>query len=277
VRRRFSTPRLMWPLLRDGDEWRKNMSVLHHGIQELVDAKKEVMRTKPAGEEADLLEIMLEFKAKEGDEGFSDKELFDEVLQFWGSGYETTGRVLSNTVQQLAQNPLVLSTLQRELDDVMGDSDVVTWAMLSQLKYLDAVMKEVLRHRPIAILMRETTRTIELAGYQIPAKTMIAVPTYALHSDPTYWERPDEFWPERWLQEGFHPVPGSYVPFGEGGPKMCLGQRIALTTVKVMISRMIKIFDFKETPGVVTHESAGASFALLNLSIDFKLRESLSA
>ncbi|TPX37632.1 hypothetical protein SmJEL517_g00692 [Synchytrium microbalum] len=90
--------------------------------------------------------------------------------------------------------------MQSELDQIVGRDGSLTQEMLSQLTYLDCVIKEVLRYYPGGIIN---------PGQQV------AVNLGALHHNPEYWQDPDKFWPERW-ENGFTPVPGSYLPFGNG-------------------------------------------------------------
>ena len=66
--------------------------------------------------------------------------------------------------------------------------------------YLDACIKEAMRlNGPVAMLGRHTNAPADILGYAIPPATCVALSIYATHRDPAYWERPEEFLPERFL------------------------------------------------------------------------------
>lgn len=65
-----------------------------------------------------------------------------------------------------------------------------------------ALFKESLRlHPPVTVFSRRTVQDLQLGEYTIPAGWHVGVSVYCLHRHPGLWERPDDFWPERWLQE----------------------------------------------------------------------------
>ena len=101
--------------------------------------------------------------------------------------------------------------LDASIDDIM------------KLRYLDAVLKEVLRMYPVVpLVMRSVIEPCELMGHKVEKGTYAGVATYSLHMNPDIWEAPQEFEPNRFLQRDYTPF--EFVPFG-GGNKKCLGFR----------------------------------------------------
>ena len=86
----------------------------------------------------------------------------------------------------------------------------------------------------------------------------VSIPVYAVHRDPHNFEDPDSFVPERFLSEAGEPGlrhPWCFIPFG-GGPRNCLGIRLAILETKVCIAQVLKRYRFHVDPGhQVEHSS----------------------
>ena len=116
-------------------------------------------------------------------------------------------------VYVLAQRPDVENKIRDEVDTIMGERQEITLADVNQLRYVDAVVKEVLRlYPPIAQTVRSAVHDDVVCGVQIPAGVTLAIVPALLHRLPEYWERPDEFWPERWYDNTLRHNP-AYIPF----------------------------------------------------------------
>ncbi|VVC88104.1 unnamed protein product, partial [Leptidea sinapis] len=135
----------------------------------------------------------------------------------------------------------------RVLDD---DGEKLFKDMLSDLKYLDMVLKESLRlFPPTPLIIRKTTNEITLpSGYTVPAETGIIISIWGAHRDPNYWG-PDADWfkPERFEAGG---KTGLYIPFSTG-PRNCVGYRYASLTAKSALVSILRQFK------VVTEEEDG--------------------
>ena len=88
--------------------------------------------------------------------------------------------------------------------------------------YLDAVVKETLRVRPVIVdVARKLTRETEVAGWTLPAGTLVLPAIAAIHMRPDLYPSPEEFRPERFLSEGAESY--AWIPFGGGGAAMHRG------------------------------------------------------
>jgi cytochrome P450 len=153
----------------------------------------------------------------------SNRQIRDELLTMIMAGYETTTSALSWAFERLLRSPDVMRRLQEDLD---RGSD----------EYLEAVVKEVLRLRPVVpVVARKVRAEIELNGHLIPDRSVVMVSIYLLHRDPALYEEPDEFRPERFLAGGGGEP---WLPFG-GGVRRCLGASFAQLEMKVVIKTVL--------------------------------------
>lgn len=172
----------------------------------------------------DVLSVLLQAR-DEGGEPMTDVELRDELMTLLAAGHETTATALAFAFDLLVHNPEAMARLRAEIEQ--GESE----------EYLDAVIKETLRLRPVLPgVIRRLTRPMELNGYQLPAGTSLAPNIYLTHRLPDVYPEPDRFLPERFLET----PAGTYtwIPFG-GGIRRCLGASFALFELKVVIPAVL--------------------------------------
>ena len=138
--------------------------------------------------------------------------------------------------------------LQKELDQHVGRDRAVRESDLKNLVYLQAVVKETLRMYPAGQLSvpHESIEDCTVAGYHIPAKTRLWVNLYRLQRDPSVWENPNEFFPERFLttQKNFD-VKGrnpQLIPFGSGR-RICPAVTFALQVLHLSFARLLHEFE----------------------------------
>jgi cytochrome P450 len=91
------------------------------------------------------------------------------------------------------------------------------------------VVKESMRLYPPAwLLSREAKRDFEVYGYSIRKGAQVLMSQWVMHRDARYFDRPEEFRPERWADEQTKSLPRfAYFPFG-GGPRVCIGTSYAM-------------------------------------------------
>ncbi|HEX3563549.1 MAG TPA: cytochrome P450 [Solirubrobacterales bacterium] len=179
-------------------------------------------QTTPSDRDSDCLSLLCSATDEDGTP-LSNRQIRDELLTMIMAGYETTTSALAWTFERLLRSPDVLGRLQ---EDLAGGRE----------EYLDAVVKEVLRLRPVVpVVARKVTEDVELSGHLIPGGSVLMVSIYLLHRDPSLHEEPDEFRPERFLDgRGGEP----WLPFG-GGVRRCLGASFAQVEMKVVIREVL--------------------------------------
>jgi cytochrome P450 len=179
-------------------------------------------RRDPEGRD-DILALLVEARDEDG-RTLSDEELRDQLVTLLLAGHETTATGLAWAFERLLRNPGVLRRLLEEL--AAGEEG-----------YLDAVVKETLRVRPVIdSVWRELTAPVELEGYRIPAGARV-MPAISLVQRSEAFDDPDEFRPERFLEGS--PPPYTFIPFG-GGPRRCLGASFALMEMQTVIRAVLE-------------------------------------
>jgi cytochrome P450 len=196
---------------------------------------------------ANILSALLRAQDEDGT-GMTERQLRDEMMTLFFTGHETTALALSWTWYLLAQHPEVADKLAEEVERVVGQREPV-YEDLPQLPFVDNVVKESLRLYPPAYgVVREASSDCEIGGYTIPAGATLAMFQWVVHRDPRYFDRPDEFIPDRWKELGNRLPRCAYFPFGVG-PRMCIGNAFATTEVPLLVATIARSFQFKLAPG----------------------------
>ena len=197
----------------------------------------------------DLLSLLMGAMDEDGTQ-MTPRQLRDETMTLFLAGHETTALTLSWTWYLLGRNPAAAARLHEELDGVLGGREPGV-ADLERLPYLNAVISEVLRMYPPAYIMARTSiAPSSIGGYEFPTGSTIMVSQWVMHRDPRYYDDPDTFRPERWLDGLAGRLPaGAYFPFGDG-PRRCIGQGFALLESALVIASLAQRFRFELEPGM---------------------------
>ncbi|KAL7127998.1 hypothetical protein ABFS83_14G286500 [Erythranthe nasuta] len=178
------------------------------------------------------------------------------VLDLLDAGSDTTSANIEWAMAELLRHPEVLKRLQNEVREIATRDDdnmtIITETDLKKMHYLKAVVKETLRlHPPIAIAGRSARDNVKVMGYDIPRGTMVITNNWAIGRDPEYWDEPDEFRPERFLNstvDYFKGVDFKYIPFG-AGRRGCPGITFAMAVVELVLANLMQKFDWELPDG----------------------------
>lgn len=191
--------------------------------RELDEIVEPIIRGRRGTKERDVLSLILNQQFDDG-QPLSAKDVQNEVVTFVLAGHETTSTALTWTWYLLSQHPDAAERMHRELDEVLGGR-APTLEDVPRLSYTANVLKEALRLYPPAMAFgRRPKVTLELGGYRIRRGASIFLSPYVTQRNPHYFDRPDDFIPERW--ENIQIPKFAYFPFG-GGAKMCIGEPFA--------------------------------------------------
>ena len=170
----------------------------------------------------DVFSALLLARDEQG-EGLTDEEIRDELLTLLLAGHETTATGLAWTLDLLLHEPRVLEVARRRED-----------------RYLDAVVKEALRIRPVIPGIGRVVREapLRLAGYEVPVGVELNPSIRTIHRRADLYPNPSRFDPERFLADDA-PDTYTWIPFG-GGTRRCLGASFALTEMRIVLARILE-------------------------------------
>ncbi|KAM0823337.1 hypothetical protein ACQ4PT_023590 [Festuca glaucescens] len=274
----WNLPLTQWIVPRQR-KFRSDLKVINDCLDNLIknaketrkeaDVEKLQQRDYSSLKDASLLRFLVDMRGADVD----DRQLRDDLMTMLIAGHETTAAVLTWSIFLLAQNPTKMRKAQAEIDAVLNDG-AITADKLKKLEYIRLIIVESLRLYPQPpLLIRRSLRPDKLPGgyngakegYEIPAGTDIFLSIYNLHRSPYFWDKPNEFEPERFtvpkMDEnidgwaGFDPArsPGAmypneiiadfaFLPFG-GGPRKCVGDQFALLESIVALALLLQKFD----------------------------------
>ncbi|KAG6686413.1 hypothetical protein I3842_11G017700 [Carya illinoinensis] len=170
------------------------------------------------------------------------------LLDMFVGGSDTTSTILEWLMAELIKNPNIMKRAQEEVRRVVGNKLKIDENDINQMDYLKCIIKETFRlHAPLPFLVpRETSARVKFGNYDIPEKTKVFVNTWAIQRDPTVWERPEEFLPERFIDNAidFKGQDFEFLPFG-GGRRGCPGLTFGVAAIEYVIANILCWFDWR--------------------------------
>lgn len=169
------------------------------------------------------------------------------------AGMDTTAISVEWAMAELIKNPRVQQKVQAELDHVIGLDRVMSESDFSNLPYLQSVAKEALRLHPPTPLMlpHRANANVKIGGYDIPKGSNVHVNVWAVARDPAVWKDPEEFRPERFLEEDVDMKGHDFrlLPFG-AGRRVCPGAQLGINLVTSMLGHLLHHFNWAPPEGV---------------------------
>ena len=196
----------------------------------------------------DLLQTLMDARYSDG-EGMSDELVLSESMQLLVAGHETSSNALSWLLYLLSSRPDCLEKVRQEFDSVLGDKPL-SFGDLPKLEFATQVIQEGLRlYPPFWIVDRMAVADDRVGDIAIPRGSMVIVFVYGTHHAPRYWQSPESFEPERFTKANEKlRTPFTYLPFG-AGPRGCIGGNYAMLQILMILSELLRTYDFQLTPG----------------------------
>jgi cytochrome P450 len=144
---------------------------------------------------------------------------------------------------EMLNHPAAMAKARVELDDVIGTGRLMEEADLPKLPYLQCILRETLRLHPTAPLLapHESSADCTVAGYDIPAGTMLLINVHTMHRDAGMWEEPTRFMPERF--EGGKGEGQWMLPFSMGR-RRCPGEALSMKVVGLTLGTLVQCFEW---------------------------------
>ena len=139
--------------------------------------------------------------------------------------------------------------MRQEFDDVLGDAPL-GHADVPKFAFTTQVIQEGLRlYPPFWMVDREAIADDRVGDVVIPAGSMVIVHVYGAHHAAQHWPNPEIFDTDRFIKGSEKlRAPFTYLPFG-GGPRGCIGNNYAMLQILMILSDLLRRYDFQVTPG----------------------------
>jgi hypothetical protein len=220
---------------------------------DLIDESRAILkrlvnqRKQNSEKQNDLLDMLLDARYEDGSE-MEEAQLLDEILILFAAGHETTSNALTFICELLARNPDAQIKILEEVQKVKSESsDLMHW--IKNASYTKLVIEEAMRLYPPAYFIdRINKEADEFNGFDLKKGTNLLFSVYEIHRHPDFWKNPEEFIPERFLDENVK-FSKNYYPFG-AGQRMCIGNNFAMYEMILTIITVVERYKIveKKTP-----------------------------
>ncbi|XP_057438725.1 3,9-dihydroxypterocarpan 6A-monooxygenase-like [Lotus japonicus] len=224
-------------------------------------------KVNEVGFQGDMMDILLQvYRNPDAEVKLTRNDIKAFFLDIFLAGTDTSSVALQWAMAEIMNNPRILNKLKAEIDAVVGASTLVKESDIPNLPYLQAIVKEVLRlHPPAPFALRQSIEDCIINGYDIKGQTRTLINVYAIMRDPEAWANPEEFIPERFLDDDQNVMKMKsedfrYIPFGFGR-RGCPGDSLALMVIQVTLAALVQCFDWKIKGGDKVNMEEGSSFS----------------
>ncbi|XP_039344312.1 cytochrome P450 2J2-like [Mauremys reevesii] len=216
---------------------------------------------KPQGERGipdepqDFIDFYLAQIAKaKGDPAstYDEDNMNQSIFYLFLAGTETTTTTLRWALLYMVAYPDIQENVQKELDTVLGPSQLICYEDRKNLPYTNAVIHEIQRYCSIVLIAipRESGKDTTLQGFPIPKGTLILPNLDSVLFDPEKWESPRQFSPSCFLdKEGNFVSREAFLPFSTGS-RVCLGAQLARSELFIVFANLLRALMFTLPKGV---------------------------
>ncbi|XP_026379817.1 cytochrome P450 71A1-like [Papaver somniferum] len=194
---------------------------------------------------------LLLLHAEEDNLSLSRDDIKGIIMDMFVGGSDTTATAVEWSMAELIKNPRLMKKAQEEVRRVVGNRMKVDEQDINQMEYLKCVVKESMRlHPPLPTLIgRVSTAAAKIGDYDIPTNTGVFINAWAIQRDPKLWDKPEEFFPERFRNNpvDFKGQDFEFIPFGSGR-RGCPGMAFGIAVVEFLLANLLYHFNW-ELPG----------------------------
>jgi cytochrome P450 len=233
----------------------KVLRVLDGVIDRRLD-EDEAKASSSSNKHGDFLEALLDLMSTGK---ITREDVTTIVFDMFVAGSDTIAITVEWAMAELLRSPSTMGKVRAEIKGAIGSKETIEESDAANLPYLHAVMKEAMRLHPVAPLLlphQSTEDGVEVGGYAVPRGCTVIFNSWAMMRDPAAWERPDEFRPERFLDEAIEVVDFrfrgkdfEFLPFGSGR-RVCPGVPMAERVVPFVLASLLHAFEWRLPDGM---------------------------
>ncbi|XVF71419.1 hypothetical protein PTKIN_Ptkin12aG0035700 [Pterospermum kingtungense] len=181
---------------------------------------------------------------------YTDEIIKGLMLVIILAGTDTSAVTIEWAMSNLLNHPKVLKKARTEIDNLIGQENLIDEHDVSKLHYLQRIILETLRLYPVAPLLvpHMPSSDCTIAGYDVPRDAIVLVNAWAIHRDPELWDDPMSFKPERFENDNSNEYSQKLMPFGLGR-RACPGANLAQRMVGLTLGSLIQCFEWEMVDG----------------------------
>ncbi|XP_050375763.1 cytochrome P450 81Q32-like [Argentina anserina] len=214
-------------------------------LQGLIDEQHISKTTSSQGEASTMIHHLLSMQETEP-EYYTDEIIKGHILVMLLAGTDSSSLTLEWAMSNLLNHPEVLKTARAEIDAEFGQERLIEEADIFKLPYLQGIMSETFRLYPTAPLLvpHYSSEDCTIGGFDVLCDTIVMINAWAIHRDPTLWDDPESFKPERYVNGGddSHKL----MPFGQGR-RACPGAALAQRVLGLSLGSLIQCYEWERT------------------------------
>ncbi|HRY07887.1 MAG TPA: cytochrome P450, partial [Hyphomicrobiaceae bacterium] len=228
---------------KSGDAYEETEFDAAKAVQAWASVPPAVMAAPPRDHrEKTLLKLIEACTADPDIPEFDRQQAIDEIKQYLWAGTETTALTLAWALYLLSLHPEAAARVIKESEEVLGEREP-TVADYTALIYTRSVIQETMRlYPPVWGLIRVAAEDDVIGGKEIKAGDRIVLFGYSAHHNPRFWDEPEAFRPERWMDKSAkRQVKYSYIPFG-AGKRSCIGGAMSQVENTLALALLLRRF-----------------------------------
>ncbi|KAM8954393.1 cytochrome P450 2C31-like isoform 5-T5 [Pelodytes ibericus] len=228
----------------------QNLSEMQEFIRKTFTIRKEQLDINDQRTLIDMFLVKQKEEKPNPELYYHNENLIMLVFDLFGAGMETTSTTLRWGLLLMMKYPEVQKKVQNEIDKVIGSAQPQS-EHRKEMPFTDAVIHEIQRFANIVPgnLPHVTTRDVKFRGYFIPKDTHIVPLLTSVLRDKDHFAKPDEFYPEHFLNsEGKFVKSDAFMPFS-AGRRSCAGENLAKMELFLFFTRLLQNFTFQPIPG----------------------------
>ncbi|KAM6471608.1 cytochrome P450 2C11-like isoform 2-T2 [Liasis olivaceus] len=215
-------------------------------IREKVEFHRKTLDPQNPRDYIDCFLMRLEKEQNSSEVIYTPEELVIIVYGLFVAGTITTSQALLYSLLVMAKLPHIQAKVQQEIDEVVGANRTPSMEDRLKMPFTNAVVHEIQRYQKGSLenFPRATTCDTKLHGYNIPKYVAVAPILSSVHFDPLYWETPEKFNPDHFLDEkGQFRKRDAFMPFS-AGKRACPGEALARMELFLFFSTLLQKFTF---------------------------------
>ncbi|XP_054840021.1 cytochrome P450 2J2-like [Eublepharis macularius] len=228
--------------------WKKLQRIIEEEVQEH-------QKSWTSEEPRDFIDLYLAQVEKCKDDPtstFTNTNMVQVVIELFTAGSDTSTVALYWALLYMMEYPEIQEQVQKELDTVLGSSHVIRYEDQKKLPFTNAVLHETQRVSSLSALgiMHKSIKDTNIKGMPIHKGVIVMPNIFSVHYDPEQWETPRKFNPGHFLDKDGNFIKKDAFILFSAGVRVCLGEKMARTTLFILFASLLRAFRFQLPEGV---------------------------